>query len=244
MLFSLRPARSLRGAVLACAVLCVPAAASVARATPVAHSDAGCYATGQPIHLMGAGFTPSGPITTLYPNPDGTIAAATSTADAGGLLDQTFPAPDPGRPRRTLFLSVNDTTLYQQGAEPTDVVALVVVQITQPPKVLSPWSTPGPRARRADPRAKAQFGGLGWVGQGSDLYAHYLRGTRVIKMVHIGTLVAPCGDLGRMMRQFPFRPVRAGTWSVDFSTDPGWPAPQALHIRYNGIVVPKKLAVR
>jgi hypothetical protein len=48
------------------------------------------------------------------------------------------------------------------------------------------------------------------------LWAHYvLRGKRV-KSLLVGSLTGPCGDLTKTIRQFPFRPVRAGTYAVYF----------------------------
>lgn len=245
MSFVPHPASALlRAAICSCAVTVVLSATTAARAAPVARSDRACYAPGQPIHLTGSGFTPSGPIATLYPVGKDDAAFERTTADADGLLDQTFPAPVPAGPTAVLFLTVNDSTLVEQGIDPEQSVAVVSVRLTLPPRVLSPWTRPGRRVRRGDPRARVQFGGLGWIGQGTDLYAHYLRGGRLVKTVRIGPLGEPCGDVGRMMREFPFRPVPAGRWSVDFSADAGWPAPQALHVRADGIIVPRRLAVR
>jgi hypothetical protein len=57
----------------------------------------------------------------------------------------------------------------------------------------------------------------GWTSAGTTLYAHYYRGGKRIKDVKIGALRGDCGDLRKRVKQFPFRNVRPGRWTVYFT---------------------------
>jgi hypothetical protein len=48
------------------------------------------------------------------------------------------------------------------------------------------------------------------------LWAHYVLRGKLVKTVALGALTGPCGDLTKTIRQFPFRPVPAGTYQVYF----------------------------
>ena len=48
------------------------------------------------------------------------------------------------------------------------------------------------------------------------LWAHYVLKGKRVKTVEIGALKGPCGDLKKTIRQFPFRPVARGTYSIYF----------------------------
>jgi len=57
---------------------------------------------------------------------------------------------------------------------------------------------------------------FGWTPLTGTLYAHYVRAGRLVRTVPLGRLRGPCGDLVRPMREFPFRPVPAGSYRVQF----------------------------
>ena len=82
-----------------------------------------------------------------------------------------------------------------------------------------PWNTRGAAPGR--PGKVSQIEASGYLHEiGKDLYAHYaLRGEHV-GTVRVDRLKGPCGQLKRRFRQFPFKPVRRGTYSVYFDTMP------------------------
>ena len=94
----------------------------------------------------------------------------------------------------------------------------------------------------AMPDASA-FTAYGFEGLGSVVYAHYVLGGKLKKTVRIGALSGDCGNLRKRMKQFPFRPVPAGDWRVDFDTSRAYSG-RADAIRYAHVKVPASKAVR
>jgi hypothetical protein len=70
----------------------------------------------------------------------------------------------------------------------------------------------------AQPRRKMTVDAAGWTGLGPTLYAHYFRGQTKVKSVKFGALTGDCKDLKKRVRQFPFKNVKPGRWTVYFST--------------------------
>jgi hypothetical protein len=223
-----------------------PAAAAAA---PTLTADRACYTPGQPIVLTGAGYTPAGPIRFLaaFAAVAGGDAGASAVpigtpvaADAAGGLSARIAAPDLSSDddiREALTITANDQARQaaQPPLPPAEAVATVQVR-------LSAWAV-GVRAwagGRGDPRASSDFVGIGWE-PFRRIWAHYVfAGTRV-RSVRIGAVSGACGDLAKRIRQFPFRPVRAGSWTVYFSPDQEFDRGGAW-IRYR-VVVPKSSAV-
>jgi hypothetical protein len=72
----------------------------------------------------------------------------------------------------------------------------------------------------------ASFVAVGWAwATGHTLYAHYVRRGRVVHTARVGVLDAPCGDARATMREFPFRPVPAATYIVQFDATRAYHAP-------------------
>jgi hypothetical protein len=227
----------------ATAAAALPATAS---ATPTLTADRPCYTEQQPIVLSGAGYTPSGPIRFLG-NFTGGAANATSvplgsplTADPAGALSFRLPAPALTSDRdvtETLTISANDQTkqAVQPPLPPAEQAASV--QVT-----LSLWAV-GVRAwanGRGDPKKSSDFIGVGWE-PFRRIYAHYFLNNTRVRSVRIGAVSGPCGNLAKRIRQFPFRPVRAGQWSVYFSPSQFFDR-RGAWIRYR-VTVPRSKAV-
>jgi hypothetical protein len=66
-----------------------------------------------------------------------------------------------------------------------------------------------------NPTARIQLRAYGFIGY-RKLYAHYAHNGRFYKTVAVGALSFPCGTLTKRIAKFPFRPVPAGSWRVQF----------------------------
>jgi hypothetical protein len=199
----------------------IAALPSTAAAAPTLHADRACYTPGQPILVTGGGYTPRGQViflatlrgdrvTTSFP------LGSPLTTDAAGALSARLAAPDLGSDRdirEQLTISANDQAraMVQPPLPPAEQSGIVQVTLSQ-------WAL-GVRAwvdGTGDPRASTDLVAVGCE-PFRRIYAHYfVRGTRV-RSVRVGAVSGPCGDLRRRIRQFPFRPVPAGIWTVYFS---------------------------
>ena len=219
-------------ALAAAAALALPAAA---QAAPTIKADLPCYYPGQPMALTGAGFTPNVDVSLMMQlaGARGNNAVAPKdplrTDGAGGLLGR-FAAPGLASDndlRETVTLTANDP------AGPATTQFL----LTNIGVRVGPWLN-----GHADPRALTTFKIIGWEPY-RKVYAHYfLKGKRV-KTIEVGSVTGPCGDLTRKMRQFPFRPVPAGRYTVRFTGTRVFD-PQGWFVYYTDVVVPKAKAVR
>jgi hypothetical protein len=201
------------------AAVALPATAA---ATPTVHADRPCYTQGQPISLTGAGFTPGGPIPFLgafagrTANASAVPLGAPITADPAGALSTRIPAPALNSDRdvtETLTITANDQTKQaaQPPLPPTEVAATTQVTLSLWAVGILSWVN-----GRGDPRASSDFIAVGWE-PFRRIYAHYFLNRTRVRSVRIGAVRGPCGDIAKRIRQFPFRPVRAGQWTVYFS---------------------------
>jgi len=211
--------RALSSAVATAALAVLPASAAAA---PTLSTDRECYTPGQPIVLTGAGWTPAARVVVLAALA-GERGSSTSfpvgapvAAGPAGTLSARLAAPDLASDRDVRErLTVTASDQARAGAQPPVPPAEQsgTAQVT-----LSAWGI-AVRAwldGRGDPRASSDLIALGWE-PFRRIYAHYfLRGVRVRSM-RIGAVSGSCGDLRTRIRQFRFRPVRAGTWTVYFS---------------------------
>jgi hypothetical protein len=209
----------------AVAVLVVGALAALpsgAAAAPTLQADRPCYTPGQPMVLTGGGYTPGGQVVFLAAlagdrgRSDALPLGSPFAAGPAGALNARVAAPDLATERdlrETLTITASDQV--RAGAQPP------LPPAEQSGTVTVTLSTFGLGVRAwidgtGDPRASTDLVAVGWE-PFRRLYAHYfLRGRRV-RSLRIGALGGPCGDLRARVRQFPFRPVRAGTWTVYFS---------------------------
>jgi hypothetical protein len=219
-------------ALIAAAALAAPATAAAA---PTINADLPCYFPGQPIALSGAGYTAGGRVgLTLQlagPRGNNTVAPNPLTADPAGGIAGKLPAPELASDsdlREMVTLTANDPSATS--ATTQFLLTAIGVQVT-------PWFS-----GRANPRALTTFRIVGWEPL-RRVYAHYFLKGKRLKTVEIGAVSGPCGDLTKKLRQFPFRPVPAGHYSIRFSGSRFFD-PQGFYAVYRDVVVPKSNAVK
>jgi hypothetical protein len=236
-----------RGIAVTVPLLFLVAVAS-ARATPMIKSDLPCYTPGQTIGLSGGGFGPDHDVVffltltgehgsrLLYTDPVKT--------DPVGALGTRLRAPNlasDNDAQEKITLTANDQTLMGpngQNGVPEGSFAVTDVLLSRFGAFVDPWE----QTRRGDPRRSAKIVVNGWAPYHA-VWAHYfLNGVRV-RSVRVGSVHGPCGDLSKTIKQFPFRPVPAGTWTVFFSPKQVFDR-DGLWYRSKRFVVPKAKAVR
>lgn len=196
--------------------LVVAASAQAAEASTVT-LDRTCYSPGEAIGQVGSAFTAGGAVTEsldlldpLTREPLGSFAAEAVTADAQGAFSRQIAAPPLARDTDRRESAVSS---FSDGGAPAGV-APAVVEWT-----LSSWEV---RIRawahgRARPGRSMVIDTTGWTSAGGTLHAHYFRRRTPVGVMRIGTLTGDCGDLRKKVRQFPFKHVRPGRWTVYFS---------------------------
>jgi hypothetical protein len=233
-------------AVPLCIVAALVAAAS-AHAAPTIKSDLPCYTPGQSMDLTGGGFGPGHDVVfflamkgehgnrLLYTDPVKT--------DAGGALGTTLRAPNLASDDDTqehVTLTANDQTLMgPNGANgvPDGSFAVTQFLLSRFGAFVDAWE----QARRGDPSRSAKLVVNGWAPYRA-VWAHYFLNGKRVRSVRIGSVHGPCGDLSKTIKQFPFRPAPAGTWTVFFSPTQVFDR-DGLWFRSRRFVVPKAKAV-
>jgi hypothetical protein len=190
-----------------------PAAASSSVTT-----DRSCYAPGEGVIEKGTGFTPNAQVLetlSLFASgsqmPLDTLIAPILTADAQGNFTRALRAPN--------LANQQDRTEMAVGAFTDQVAPPQTGPVLAPAWTLSAWDMriSAWANGRGDPRRSMVVDTIGWTVDAKTLYAHYYRGSKLIKDARIGALTGACGDLRKRVRQFPFHPVRPGMWTVYFS---------------------------
>jgi hypothetical protein len=226
-----------------CALLSTAAVPALASAAPTVSADKPCYVPGQQQRITGSGYKPGGEVSLSYnqsgPHGNG-LMVGTTTADGAGNIDELFKTPalaSSDDNQETVNLGASDDEPPQNGTPP----ALGTTQFLASTfdAIVPAWD-----AHKANPRKKTTFHAYGFeaVG-GKTLYAHYVLHGKLRKTVAIGRLTGPCGDLKKTQRQFPFRPVRAGTYRVKLDATKSYPN-HSLGYTYTRVKVSKKRAVR
>lgn len=242
------PRRRLRAALLrAAAVGCGAAALSPAAAaadTPLFFAEGECYVPGVPLHLEGIGYTPGGDVVisfnVLGSGAGRNLFSKPFAAGAEGNWFATFRTPDlavPNEIREQLVMAATDQVRSKANAPPEEQFATTSVELSAWGIEVAAW---GSGQARPGKRTRVRAYGFGPVNGESfsgSLYAHYLRGGKLVKTVKVGELKEPCGDLQTRMRQFPFA-ARPGKYSVDFDAVKRY-SKKAPGIRYRRVVVPK-----
>jgi hypothetical protein len=232
-------------ALVAAAALAVP---STAAAAPTLKADLPCYYPGQPVALSGAGYTPVGDVGLMFQlngAHGNNIVAPKSPlkADAAGGISSAVPAPDLASDndlRETVTLTANDQAkLGPNGpiGPPEETFATTQFLLTAIGVRVGPWFS-----GHANPRALTTFKVVGWEPY-RKIYAHYFLNGKRLKTVEIGTVSGPCGDLTKKLRQFPFKPVPAGRYTIRFTGTRVFD-PQDFYVYYRDVVVTKAKAVR
>jgi hypothetical protein len=211
-----RPAIILAVALTASAIV-VPGVSG--QAMPTLKADRGCYTPGEAITLTGAGFTPGSSVGFFF-QPMGAhgnnllASSAPATADVGGNFSTRYGAPKLASSddvQEQLFITANEQTPAGQPDPPEGPpFGVAQVLLSTFDVLVAPWDR-----SQVDPRKMITVRAYGYE-PSTKLWAHYvLRGKRV-KTVYVGALTGPCGNAVKHMREFPFRPVAAGTYSVYF----------------------------
>jgi hypothetical protein len=226
----------------ACALLSTAAVPAVANAAPTVKADKPCYVPGQAQHIAGGGFAPNGQVSLSYneSGPHGSNAmGATTLANAAGDIDDRLKTPD--------LASEDDTQeeviLGASNDEPPGPNPPELATTQFKVSILDAWVGPW-ESHKASPRKRTTFYGYGFgaIG-GKKLYAHYVLHGKLRKTVAIGGLSGVCGDIKKKQRQFPFRPVMAGTYRIKLDATKKYPN-TSPGFTYKRVKVSKKQAVR
>ena len=212
------PRRPLIPAVLAATAVLVPAAAAQTP-PPTLGFDRGCYTEHQPMRFTGTGFTPGGPVDLVFSRPGFVLGSYETAADpAGSIGDFATAEADQllgdDEDRDTRFVTANDRTRIDRGAEPQAQFAAATFTFTR-------WMgfSPG----RYVPGRKARAEVFGWAfAEGRTAYFLFRKGSRTVASVRLGTIAGPCGDLGA--RFTVPRRLRKGAYKVFLSTSAARPS--------------------
>jgi hypothetical protein len=232
-------------ALIVAAALASPASAA---ALPTVKADLPCYSPGQPVTLTGAGYTPGGQVALMFQlagaRGNNIVAPKNPlTADPAGGINAAIPAPDLASDndlRETVTLTANDQAKIGPTGPigtPEESFAATRFLLTDVSVRVVAWY-----GGRANPRAQTTFKVYGWEPL-HKVYAHYFLKGKRLKTVELGSVSGPCGDLSRTLRQFPFRPVPPGRYTIRFSPTRVFD-PDGFYIYYRDVVVPKAKAVR
>jgi hypothetical protein len=178
--------------------------AGAALAAPSISTDRLCYSAGHDtIAIEGTGFAANAPVTLTFTGNDQTLESQ-ATADANGALSTEVGAP-------TLEDFDNDTRGIPVSITTADG-AMAGIE-------LSDWAATVDGFGRALRRGQSvKLDTYGWIGANT-LYAHYLRGTKVVHSQRIGTTAGDCGDLTKRFKAFSFKGAKPGSYQVAISAD-------------------------
>jgi hypothetical protein len=206
--------------------------AAPAWANPAVAVDRECYLPDQSVQLTGSGFTPNGAVNVFLSALEQDAAGAfAGQAAADGSLSMQFTIDRgflrPGSVSEAMAVTANDMTLVYQGAGPDTAVGFDTFLLSDVGVHVDAWDD-----GQVKPRARTTFRIFGLNDDLDErVYAHYLLRGRVVKSVALGRLEAPCGDLVARKRQFAFRPVPAGRYTVLFNAEPRY-APSTPSVAY------------
>jgi hypothetical protein len=220
--------------------------ASVAPATaaPTVQADHPCYTPGEDMTFTGTGYTPGGNVdlalsltgkhgsNLLFPKQP-------AIADPAGGFRQVLTAPDLASSDDTqeeVSVTANDRTRLEAGPPTPDAFAPTETLLSTWDVYVDPWD-----AHQVDPRKKVKFKVFGFE-PATRVFAHYVLNGKRVKTVFVGNLTGPCGDLTASLREFPFRPVPAGSYDVYFEGSRVFDKTQPW-LRYRHVRVTKDKAV-
>jgi hypothetical protein len=194
---------------------------SGAGASPSLQTDRACYTPGETISYTGGGYTPGGSVSFFFQlsgDHGNQLLAANDpvAADPAGTIAARFGAPSLASSDDTteeLFTTANDQSRMGPSGpigDPADAFGVTSVTLSIFDVFVPPWDR-----GKVDPRRKVKVSAYGYE-PATRLWAHYVRNGHLVKTVSIGALHGACGNLTKRMRQFPFRPVPAGTYAVYF----------------------------
>jgi hypothetical protein len=231
-----RPMNPTKHIAFVTALLASAATPALAGGPPTIHVDKPCYVEGQAQRLTGSGYPPNGTVTLDYresgPNGSNSLGAELDVDGAGNIA---------GRMTTPDLASSDDTqeTVDLTAASGDSPGASVSFKASILDAYVGPWES-----HKGNPRKRATFYGFGFgaIG-GKKLYAHYILRGKLRKTVAIGHVSGACGDVKKAMRQFPFRPVPAGSYNIKLDATRKWPN-KSQGFTYRRVKVSKKRAVR
>lgn len=194
--------------------------------TPTVTSTRPCVSAAVGHELTGAGWTPGGEVRLRgrYVFAGESSEAFDETVRVDGTGRFTFTASVPGGEAITVRTEVaaEDLARTAAGMPPEQRTAATRYEATFFGVFYRPWNTDGPATGR--PGRVARLEAMGWLGpqRSTDtLYAHYFRrGGDRWRTVRVGRLRGACGSLKVRFREFPWRNVRSGTYTIRFDTLP------------------------
>ena len=221
-------------------------APGAALAAPTLRTDRACYTPGEPIVLTGGGFAPGGAVSFVFSitGDHGSrigFGQDDETPDGAGAFTTTYAAPKLASSddlQEDMFITATpqglDPSSLPPGSEPPFGAASTLLSTFD---VFVPeWDR-----RQVDPRKTVTVRAFGYE-PATRLWAHYVLNGKRVKTVPVGALTGPCGNIVKRMREFPFRPVKAGRYAVYFQ--PTQTLDKRLGTPYRSVVVPKAKAVR
>jgi hypothetical protein len=213
------------------ATVAIVAAAAPAAAAPTLSFDSECYLEGQPMHVSGSGYTPSGDVLMRFSRVADqldSVGTLETTADAFGAFSLYVGAPllAEASDRDRVAVAAEDTVKVAAGGGPPDAVAAALFQVTELDVDVRRWDGKPPNRRKNVTVRATGF----TLDLGNTLYAHYVRKRRAVKRTRVGTLAGPCGDLRATIRQFPAG-LKPGRYTVAFSTSRRW-SPRVFSVDY------------
>jgi hypothetical protein len=208
---------------LAVAATLALTAAAPAAGAPVLTADRACYPMDrdQHIRLFGSGFAAGSDIVVLVTGLHAGVTWSETATPIGGVT-VTLPVPyleEVGYPdswrEQVTATAVDLARAHAAPPDAANALASTTFTITNWGVRVTPWEQGPPAA--GHPRRMATFSIMGWTWvKDKPIYAHYLRGGKVVRTVRLAVPQGPCGDATVQMPEFPFRPVPAGTYRIQF----------------------------
>ena len=190
-----------------------------------------CFSPETGAQLTGTGWTAGGQVRLVgrYLENDTPALDHTVTADGDGQLDFSSGLPAGDAVRLKVEVTATDVSHPER-------TATVGFKLSWFGPFFRPWNTDGPA--RGRPGKVSTIEASGYVNEiGASLYAHYVLRGEAVKSVRVGRLTGPCGALKKHFRQFAFKPVPKGTYSVYFDVHPVFGGLSEGSPRYERVVV-------
>lgn len=204
---------------LAAIVAAIPLTRAGGDTGPTLQADRPCYTPGERMELTGAGYGAGSSVAFFFQlkgkHGNDLLGGNSVTADPTGAVSVAFGAPKLASSDdidEQLFITAaqqppagqTQTTGPAPFGAANTIVSVFGIDV-------APWDS-----HQVDPRKTVVVAAAGYE-PATKLWAHYVLNGKRVKSVLVGSLNGPCGDLTKHMREFPFRPVRAGNYTVYFT---------------------------
>ena len=194
---------------VAAAALLAPQAAQAAALDPLG----ACYRsldseTRESVRVHGTGFTPGETVTVSI---DGAVVEDGVVADTNGEVAGEVSAPYQQRGERPFTLAVTEDKQPANTASAASRVTALSLRL---------------KPQRASPSSRVRFIGRGFT-DGTEVFAHYLRGEKLRRTVSLGAPQGPCGQVDVKRRQIPIKRPAVGRWTLQVDNQPVYSAEPA-----------------